>query len=210
MESKASPSCKRPYELGKRLEQMDRTRAAVLVAARHQLEMGGVREFSMESLARAAGVTRQTIHNLFGTRSGVLEALFDQIAIDAGMERMREVMTATDPNKMLDGFIRVFSDFWARNRLLLKRIHGIAAIDPEFGKAVQARNQRRHGASSRVLQQLDAHLRTSGPEEKSKRIAALVALTSFEFFDALAESAGTPESAHAQLPILIKNALLIK
>ncbi len=42
-----------------------------------------------------------------------------------------------------DGDGAVFSNFWAKNRLLLKRIHGIAAVDPEFGKAIYARNQRR-------------------------------------------------------------------
>src|SRR5215469_8635749 len=127
-------SCRRPYELGKRLEQMGRTKAALLAAARAQLEAGGMREFSMESLAKASGVTRQTVHNLFGTRTAVLETLFDQIAREGGMERMREVMMTSDPTQMLDGFIEVFSTFWRRNRLLLKRIHGSAAIDPEFGK----------------------------------------------------------------------------
>lgn len=210
MESKGSSSCKRPYELGKRLEQMDRTRAAVLMAARRQLEAGGVRDFSMESLATAAKVTRQTIHNLFGTRTSVLEALFDQIAVDGGMDRMRNVMTANDPEAMLDGFIGVFSDFWATNRLLLKRIHGIAAIDPEFGKTVEARNQRRQGAATRVIQQLNARFRAWESNEMPVKIAALVALASFEFFDALAESAGGVEAAQAQLPILIKNALLTK
>ena len=207
MESKATDSCKRPYELGKRLEQMDRTRAAVLRAARKQLESGGVREFSMESLAKAAGVTRQTIHNLFGTRTGVLEALFDQIALDAGMDRMRQVMTASDVEAMLDGFIRIFSDFWIKNRILLKRIHGIAAIDPEFGKAIQSRNQRRHGAATRVMERLNGARGVADNKPQSDRIAALVALTSFEFFDALAESAGSADAAQQQLPKLIKNAL---
>lgn len=205
MESRESASCKRPYELGKRLVEMDRTKAAVLAAARAQLESGGMREFSMESLAKASGVTRQTIHNLFGTRTGVLEALFDHIALDGGMDRMREVMTTRDPGAMLEGFIQVFSDFWAKNRLLLKRIHGMAAIDPEFGKAIQARNQRRMMAGTRVLEHLEggAH-----PEGRQKRVAYLVALTSFEFFDALVESVGNTESAQEQLPALIKKALL--
>src|SRR5580704_1978177 len=197
MESDGNPSCKRPYELGKRLEQMGRTRAAVLSAAREQLESGGVREFSMESLAKASGVTRQTIYNLFGTRTGVLETLFDQIARDAGMERMREVMISSDPGAMLDGFIAVFSNFWGKNRMLLKRIHGIAAIDPEFGEAIRARNQRRQMGATRVIERLDGGVR-------SERIASLVALTSFEFFDALAESLGTVEAAEKQLPALIK------
>ena len=204
MESNGNPSCKRPYELGKRLEQMGRTKEAVLSAARAQLETGGIREFSMETLAKASGVTRQTIHNLFGTRTGVLETLFDQIARDAGMERMREVMMSTDGAAMLDGFIQVFSNFWAKNRMLLKRIHGIAAVDPEFGEAIQARNQRRQMGATRVIERLGGSLQ----ERDSERIGCLVALTSFEFFDALAESLGTTEAAQKQLPRLIRRALL--
>ena len=204
MEGDGNRSCKRPYELGKRLEQMGRTKAAVLAAARQQLEAGGMREFSMESLAKASGVTRQTIHNLFGTRTAVLETLFDQIARDGGMERMREVMTAGDADAMLDGFIEVFTTFWSRNRLLLKRIHGIAAVDPEFGKAIEARNRRRHGGAARVIERLGDRVRGT----KQEKIACLVALTSFEFFDALAESSGSAEAARKQLPGLIKGALL--
>jgi AcrR family transcriptional regulator len=204
VESRQYPSCKRPYELGKRLDQTDHTRAAVLKAARSQLEKGGMREFSMESLAKASGVTRQTIHNLFGTRTGVLETLFDQIALDGGMERMREVMMAHDATTMLDGFIAVFSNFWANNRMLLKRIHGIAAVDPEFGKAIYARNQRRRMGATRVIE----HFGDSVRGQQSDAIACLVAMTSFEFFDALVESLGTVEAAEKQLPGLIARALL--
>ena len=160
----------------------------------------------MESLAKASGVTRQTIHNLFGTRAGVLETLFDQIALDGGMERMRDVMMARDAGTMLDGFVEVFSTFWSRNRLLLKRIHGIAAIDPEFGKAIEARNQRRHGAATRVIERLGD--RVEG--QRVEKIACLVALTSFEFFDALAEATGSAERAQRQLPGLIRRTLLME
>src|SRR5580704_13006463 len=148
--------CKRPYELGKRREASDRTREAVLSAARELLESGGARDLTMEALARASGVTRQTIHNLFGTRTGVLEALFDRTAADAGMMRMREVMTTSNSESMLAAFVGIFAGFWGKDRLLLKRIHGIAAIDPEFGLAVQARNQRRKMAASRVIERLHA------------------------------------------------------
>ena len=205
MESNGNSSCKRPYELGKRLEQMGRTKVAVLSAARIQLETGGMRDFSMESLAKASGVTRQTIHNLFGTRMGVLETLFDQIARDAGMERMREVMMTSDAGAMLDGFIQVFSNFWMKNRLLLKRIHGIAAVDPEFGEAIRARNERRKMGASRVI----GHLGDQVRGQTSEMIACLVALTSFEFFDALVESLGKAEAAEQQLPGLIRRAILL-
>jgi AcrR family transcriptional regulator len=201
------PPCKRPYDLGKRQEASGRTRELVLEATRVQLKSGGVRDLSMESLAKASGVTRQTIHNLFGTKTAVLEALFDRIASDAGMMRMREVMTANDPDRMLGAFVEVFTGFWAKDRLLLKRIHGIAAIDPEFGQAVEARNQRRKMAATRVVERVYARVPEVDEEEKARKIASLVALTSFEFFDALVESSGSVEMAARCLDPLVKKAM---
>lgn len=192
MNEQENQLCKRPYDLGKRQEASDRTRSAVLAAARTLLETGGVRDLTMEALARASGVTRQTIHNLFGTRTGVLEALFDRMAGDAGMMRMREVMTAPDGQSMLAAMVEVFTAFWKKDRLLLKRIHGIAAIDAEFGRTVEARNQRRRGIAARVVERMGAGM---SEEEKARRSASLCALTSFEFFDAMAESYGDEDAA---------------
>jgi len=171
---------------------MDQTRAAVLRAARAQLEAKGYRKVTMASLAAESGVTRQTIHNLFGTKAGVLEALFDAIALDGGMDGMREVMTQSSGEAMLEGFVRMFCRFWAGHRLLHRRIHGIGAVDPELGVVVEARNQRRRGAALRVVSRMGVH------EDAGERAAALAALTSFEFFDALVEN-GADEDRATQL-----------
>lgn len=203
----AEPPCKRPYDLGRRQEASDRTREAVLAAAREQLEAGGVRDLTMESLARAAAVTRQTIHNLFGTKGALLEALFDRLAMDAGMARMREVMTAPDGESMLAAMVDVFTGFWSQQRLVLKRIHGLAAIDPEFGRAVEARNRRRHGIASRVVERLCERRPEIGEEERERKIACLVAMTSFEFFDALAESSRDLALAEGWVYPLVKRAM---
>jgi AcrR family transcriptional regulator len=201
---KKEAPCKRPYDLGKRLELSDHKRVAILRAARAQLESGGFLQLTMNTLARKSGVTRQTIHNLFGTKAEVLEALFDQLALDAGLERMRIVMQQTNTESMLTSFVEVFTDFWAKNRLLIRRIHGIAAIDPEFGAAVEARNRRRQMAATRIVERLDG---ASGSEETKRKIAVLWALTSFEFFDALAEGCGSMKSAADQVLALVRKAV---
>ena len=179
MATKSTEEPRRPYELGKRLEQMEESRAAILRAARSQLEANGYRHLTMGWLAAESGVTRQTIHNLFGTKAGVLEALFDLIALDGGMESMRNVMTQPSTDAMLEGFVEVFCRFWSSNRMLLRRIHGIGAIDPEFGTVIEARNARRYGAARRIVSRM-------GGGDLMERASALTALTSFEFFDALA------------------------
>lgn len=192
---------RRRYELGKRLEQMDKSRADILRAARCQLEANGFRQFTMSSLAAECGLTRQTVHNLFGTRTALLEALFDVIALDSGMDRMREVMTQPSAQAMLQQLIHVFCGFWARNRMLFRRIHGIGAIDPEFGAAVAARNQRRNLVAARIVN------RFPSLRDPQKHIAALVSLTSFEFFDTLLDNALTPQRAEETILDLARKLL---
>ncbi|HLH33935.1 MAG TPA: TetR/AcrR family transcriptional regulator [Alloacidobacterium sp.] len=199
--------CKRPYSLGKRLEQSDQKRTKILAVLRKQLEAKGFSNLALDDLARESGVTRQTIYNLFSNKTGLLEALFDQIAREGGMERMREVMQTANPEAMLVHFIEIFTTFWAKDRLLMRRIHGIAAIDPEFGAVVEARNQRRIFAATRVIEMLN---RRSGAGEslgKDARIAILHALTSFEFFDALATSKGSVDEAAHLLPGIVERAI---
>ena len=199
--------CKRPYDLGKRQELSGLTRAAILAAARSELESNGFLQLTMETLARKSGVSRQTIHNLFGTKGDVLEALFDQIATDAGLERMRDVMQRANAEAMLTGFVEVFTGFWTKHRMLLRRIHGIAAIDPEFGAAVGARNRRRQMAAARIVERLGKGAGKNEGEKATLKVATLYALTSFEFFDVLAESCGSMESASASVLLLAKKAL---
>jgi AcrR family transcriptional regulator len=183
---------KRPYELGRRLEQMDESRAAILRAAKQQLAAEGYRRLTMASLAAESGVTRQTIHNLFGTKTGVLEAVFDLIALESGMERMGEVMMLPPGDAQLQRFVEIFCGFWAKNRLLIRRVHGIGAIDPEFGVVIEARNRRRLMAATRIVR------RMSG-DDGAQKAAMLTALTSFEFFDALAENSGSEEEVMAMV-----------
>ena len=207
-ESQSAEPCKRPYELGRRQEASDRRRDAVLSAAREQLERGGLSDVTMDSLAKAAGVTRQTIHNLFGTRSALLEAVFDRLAADAGMGRMREVFAAPDGDTALARMVEVFTQFWSGQRMILKKIRAIAALEPDFGAAVKARAARRQGIAARVVERLSARGPEMDEEERGRKIACLVALTSFEFFDAMAESCGDQEKAAEWLGGLVRKAVL--
>lgn len=190
-------SRKRAYSLGKRLEISGRKREKILRVARAQLVSGGFLNLTLDGLARKSGVTRQTIHNLFGTKAGVLEALFDRLAVAGGMQQMREVMQKRDPQALLRGFAKVFTGFWSKDRVFIRRVHGLAAIDPELGKAVAGRNQRRLLAATRIVERL-------GATEIKARAGLLWALTSFEFFDQLAEVAGSEAAVVIVLAVVEK------
>jgi hypothetical protein len=82
-------------------------------------------------------------------------------------------------------------------------VHGIGAIDPEFGAVIEARNQRRWMAATRIV---DGSGRVG---DTKQRAAMLAALTSFEFFDALAESCENEAEAEAMVLRLARSALSI-
>src|SRR5437773_11911322 len=71
----------RAYRLGRRPAAAQRPRARVLRAARDLLTArAGAEPFSVDAVARRAGVARMTLYHQFGSRRGLLEALFDSFA----------------------------------------------------------------------------------------------------------------------------------
>ena len=194
-------SCPRPYTLGRRAEAMDRTRARIIAAARILLLNKGIAEFSINAVARQAKVTRQTVHNQFGTRSALLEALFDQMALRGGMEGIARAFQQTDPRATLTEYIKVFARFWSSDREMTRRIHGLAAVDADLEHLLAERQQRRIGGSTRIIRMLSHRYGRPGPENVEAAIKVLYSLTSFEFFDALAGSDRTPEEV---APVVIQ------
>jgi AcrR family transcriptional regulator len=200
-------SCPRPYNLGQRAEAMDRTRARIISAARMLLLRKGIAEFSMDAVARQAKVTRQTVHNQFGTRSALLESLFDQMALQGGMEGIARAFQQTDPKATLSEYVKVFARFWNSDRDMTRRIHGLAAVDADLEHILAERQQRRIGGCTKIVQMLSRRYGHPTPENVEPAAKVLYSLTSFEFFDALAGSDRSPEEV-APLVIQLASSFL--
>jgi AcrR family transcriptional regulator len=185
--------CPRPYRLGRRLESTNRNRQRVLDAARELLTAGGVSEFSFEAISRRAGVTRQTIHNQFGTKRDLLEALCDEHARKSGMEEMATAFQQSDPLEALARIIAVFCHFWSADPLMTRRIQGLGNVDPEFKDVLKGRNQRRRFVAQNILNRIAKQYGKPLPEELPEAINVFYALTSFEYYDLLAREIQPPE-----------------
>jgi len=185
---------------------MDQLRVRILDAAHDLLAKEDAVEFSMDAVARQAGVTRQTIHNQFGTRSGLLEALFDRMAMRGGMAGMPAVMQQADPVVMLRLFIELFARFWSSDRAAIRRIHALAVLEPEFGRIDRARNERRRMAANRVMDSLRRRFGKPLPQDRQDMVALLFTITSFEFFDSFVGS-GSPERVCPLIVRVIMDAL---
>src|SRR5258708_14771734 len=84
-------------------------------AARSLREDASIAGFSLDAVAKAAGVTRLTVYHQFGSRRGLLEAVFDDIARRGGLDEIADAMAMPDPRAALDRLVEIFFAFWDRD-----------------------------------------------------------------------------------------------
>jgi len=198
--------CPRPYRLGKRREAMDLKRLQMLQAARQLLLERGFPRFTMEAVARQAGVTRQTVHNQFGSRTALLEALCDFAALDGGLDRLPEAFGQADALQALEKYVELFVAFWASDEGLTRRLHGLAALDPEFAAVIDARQERRRRGLQVLVSRLEEQDLLEGVTVEGV-VDTLFMLTSFESFAAMARAGRHPEAIARILNHLARAAL---
>jgi AcrR family transcriptional regulator len=134
---------KRSYFSRVRAEAAAEKRDTVIqAAARFLREEECIVSFSLDAVAQAANVTRLTVYNQFGSRRGLLEAVFDNIARKGRLIRLNDAMADPDPLSGLDQLVEIFCDFWGSDPAVW-RLHDAMAIDPEFAQALFERNERR-------------------------------------------------------------------
>src|SRR5687768_14582064 len=109
-----------------------KTRARIVAAAAKLLRRRGIEDFSLESVAKSARVTRLTVYNHFGSRRALFEAVFDDRAARGGLHRIPEAMAQPDPHIALKSLIAIFSEFWSFDQGTIARLHGVGSSDAEF------------------------------------------------------------------------------
>jgi AcrR family transcriptional regulator len=112
----------RPYRLGRRQVAVDRTRSAILAAARRLVSEDGPAP-GVGLVARRAGVSRITVYNRFGSKAGLIEALRREIA-PGEVDSMADA--SLDPREQLRRRIATACAAWA--------------TDPDLHRQLQARD----------------------------------------------------------------------
>jgi AcrR family transcriptional regulator len=176
----------RPYRLGQRQVAADETRTRILAAARDQLAEDT--SFSIDAVARRADVARMTVYYQFGSKRGLLEALFDALAAGGGMQQLPSAFQQADPAVALNRFIDVFARFWSSDRVVLRRLRAMAALDPELEQVLRERNEGRRNGLHVIVSRFPA----TGARV-AETVDLLFALTSFENFDIMAGPDRTPD-----------------
>jgi AcrR family transcriptional regulator len=184
----------RPYNSSRRREAAEATRERIVAAAHAVLaDPAGVSAFTVDAVARRAGVARMTVYNQFGAKDAVLEALFDALAARGGIHGIQGMETAMGQPDPLDG-LRVMFDVLARyyssDRTVKRRLHALAALQPDVARALAGREERRRRGIRTLLERMQARHGTPASRH-DELLCLLFTLTSFESFDTMAGAHGS-------------------
>jgi AcrR family transcriptional regulator len=174
-----------------RERQAELTRSEILLAARRLFAERGFARTSVRDIAKAAGVSTQTVYNSIGSKQAVVARLNDLIDSEAGIGAIVGPIAASrDPQRVAALSARITRSMLENCGDIIRAVVTGAAAEPEI-QVVLDEGHRRHleGARTvvRLLQDMKALASTADSAATSETLAAI---TDFRFGLILRESYG--------------------
>jgi AcrR family transcriptional regulator len=166
------------------------TRDEILGAARRLFAERGYARTSVRDIAKAAGVSAQTVYDSVGSKQELVARLNDLIDAEAGIAVLaRAAAESEDPDEVAATNARITRSILEHCSDIIHALVTGAAAEPELA-AVLAEGQRRHvegaGRVVALLRALDA----LGPIDPDEAVETLAAITDVRFLLVLQESYG--------------------
>lgn len=181
----------------------------MLQVTRQLIERGGATGLNMDEIATAAGVTRRTLYDHFGSRAGLLVALAEQADRDIDLEqRLAPVFSAPSAIVALERLVEVVADVTPGMLDLATAIERARVEDPDADAAWQDRMASRLQACRAMIERLRAEgdLRPELTVEEGADL--LFAAISWQAWDLLVSERGwTPEQWARRTADLLRRTL---
>ena len=201
---------KRRYEQRLRAETADETRRRILDALYDRLREAPADPVSVDEVARAARVARSTVYLIFGSRSGLFDALTEHLFQGAGWDSILEAFRHPDARETLRRGFTGGVQMYAAHHEVLRILNSMAKLDPDGVGRAFVRSERHRAAdmarlAGRLAQQ--GVLRAGLTPDYATHVIWLLA--SFDAYDSLATGRGlAPEAAADILVHTAERALL--
>jgi len=145
-------STDRTYRSSLRDERALETRSLIRKSARNLFTANGFSETTINEIAQNAGVAPQTIYAVFGSKSGVVAAIFEDLKETAGQAaRVAEMVAEEDPRKQLRLFVSWIRTLFEQGAPLIQ-----AALDarsaPEVGALIDSEDQNRYRGTGEITE----------------------------------------------------------
>ena len=179
----------RPYTAARRRESAE-TVDRVLEAAERLIREGTFHAATMDELARAAGVSRATVFNRFGSKLGVLEALFTRGMEGPEMAAIQEALALEDPVEALDAAVEAACAIWEAYGFVHLQLQAVGVLEPEAAALVDQQRDEQRAELEGLTRRLAKSGRLRPGLSQARATATLHMLTSLESFLWLRQSYG--------------------
>lgn len=154
----------------------------VLEAAERLIREGEFHSATMEELAAAAGVSRATVFNRFGSKLGVLEALADRCAQGPEMRAIQESLEIEDPVASLEAMIEASCAIWEAQGFVHEQLNAIVVLEPDAAALIDQQREEQRADLQGLSRRLARAGRLRPGLSEARAVAALHMLTSLESF----------------------------
>jgi AcrR family transcriptional regulator len=182
---------KRAYTQRVRAQTAAENRRRILDALHERLREAPAEPISVDEVARRAGVARSTIYLVFGSRSGLFDALTDDLLTGAGYRRILEAVRHPDPRAALRGALAGGVEMYAAHHDVLRILRAIATLDPAgVGQANARAEEERTRGVDRLAARLHEQRALRPGITVDEAAASIWVLAGFDAYDTLATGRG--------------------
>jgi AcrR family transcriptional regulator len=188
----------RSYVQRARATAAEETRRRILDAAGELLSREPALGLSVDRVARESGVARSTVYLIFGSRTGLFEALARDFLDRHGFARLVSAFRNPDAREALLSSLREGCRLYAAGRDVGRALFSMALLDPDAAGAIVVLEHGRAPGMRALAERLkdQGYLRSDiGVTEAAD---VLWVLTSFDTFDQLLTGRGLSPTAVAK------------
>lgn len=154
----------------------------VLEAAERLIRADAFHTATMDELAAAAGVSRATVFNRFGSKLGVLQALFARAMEGPQMDAIRQALAIEDPVAALDAAIAATCAIWDREGYIHEQLQAIVVLEPDASALIDEQKHEQRADLQTLVRRLAKAGRLRPRLGQARAVATLHTLTSLETF----------------------------
>jgi AcrR family transcriptional regulator len=180
----------------------------VLEAAERLIRDDAFHIATMDELAAAAGVSRATVFNRFGSKLGVLQALFARAMESPQMNAIREALEIDDPVAALEASIGASCAIWELEGYIHEQLQAIVVLEPDASALIDEQKQDQRDGLQALVRRLSKAGRLRQGVGQPRALATLHTLTSLETFLWLRREYGlTPRQTRDTITTLARTVL---
>ena len=181
----------RRYRQRARAEDAARTRASIIEAVFDRIREAPTEPISVGGIAHKAGVARSTVYKVFGSRSGLFDAVGRELHERSGYASLLEAKLEADARSDLRAGFSAASEMFAANADIYRALRSMARLDAEaVGDIVHDMDEGRAAGMRRLVARFQQEGLLREGMSAADAVHVLWALSSFETFDALFTARG--------------------